>query len=60
MGARDGKYGDDSDRGLELDDADEEMSLGWQNEGQQGLLHASYDDREYQCEDDGADTYNDN
>jgi hypothetical protein len=38
----------------ELDTADQESSLGWQNEGSQGLLRASRDECEEQCEDEGA------
>ena len=55
MEARYGRYGVDSNRDLEDDQVDGEASLGWQNEGQQGLLMmGTNDDREEQCEDEGA------
>jgi hypothetical protein len=50
MEARFGKYSDGGDD----DQVDNEASLGWQNESSQGRLHASRDDCEEQCEDEGA------
>jgi hypothetical protein len=45
-----GDGGDDR----ELDEADDEASLGWQNTGSQKRLHTSPNDCEEQCEDEGV------
>lgn len=42
------------DTDLELDTADDEPSLGWSNSISQAKLSASPGDREWECEDEGA------